>query len=45
MLVAVLLYTIAEVATTRKQLTYALVGAGFAVYAVALVGGLTTYFF
>jgi len=45
MLIAVLLYTVAEVATTRKRTAYALVGVGLAVYAVGLVGGLSTYFF
>ena len=45
MLAAVLLYTVAEVATTRRSVTYALVGVGLAVYAVGLVGGLSTSFF
>jgi hypothetical protein len=44
-LVAVLAYTLAEVAATRRLVTYALVGAGLAFYLVGLVGGLTTYFF
>jgi hypothetical protein len=43
-LVAVLLYTIAEV-TTRSRLTYVLAGCGVAVYLAGLVGGLTTRFF
>jgi hypothetical protein len=45
MLVAVLLYTVAEVATVRRPVTYALVGVGLTVYTLGLVGGLTTYFF
>lgn len=45
MLVAVLLYTVAEVTATRRLVTYALVGIGLAFYTAGLVGGLTTYFF
>jgi len=45
MLAAVLLYTVAEVATTRRRVTYALAGVGLATYAIGLVGGLSTYFF
>lgn len=43
-LVAVLLYTVAEV-TTRRRATHALVFCGVVVYAAGLVGGLTTAFF
>jgi hypothetical protein len=43
-LVAVLLYTLAEV-TTRRRLGYVLLGCGVAVYLAGLVGGLTTEFF
>jgi hypothetical protein len=45
MLVAVLLYTVAEVATNRARVTYSLIGVGLAVYVAGLVGGLSTYFF
>lgn len=44
MLVAVLLYTVAEV-SRRTRVVYAFVGAGFAVYLVGVVGGLTRVFF
>lgn len=43
-LIAILLYTIAEV-TTRTRLAYVLVGCGLAVYISGLVVGLTTVFF
>ena len=43
-LVAVLLYTVAEV-TTRRRATHALAFCGVVVYAAGLVGGLTTAFF
>ena len=44
LLAAVLLYTIAEV-STRMRAMYAFACAGFVVYVVGLVGGLTTVFF
>ena len=43
-LVAVLLYTLAEV-STRPRVVYAFAGAGLAVYLAGVVGGLTTVFF
>lgn len=43
-LVAVLLYTVAEV-STRRRATHALVFCGVIVYVAGLVGGLTTAFF
>jgi hypothetical protein len=42
--VAVLLYTVAEV-TTRKRVAWAALGCGLAVYLTALVGALSTVFF
>ena len=44
MLVAVLLYTLAEV-SIRARVAYGFVGAGFVVYLVGVVGGLTRVFF
>lgn len=44
MLVAVLLYTAAEVAT-KPRVSYALIGGGLAVYLAALIGGLWMFFF
>jgi hypothetical protein len=44
LLIAVLVYTAAEV-TTRRRTAYALVCCGFAIYLAGLIGGLTTVFF
>ena len=44
LLIAVLLYTAAEV-TTRRRTAYALVACGLAVYLAGLIGGLTRVFF
>ena len=43
-LIAVLLYTLAEV-STRRRLTLAFAGAGLIVYVASVVGGLSTVFF
>ena len=44
LLIAVLIYTAAEV-TTRRRTAYAFVCLGFAIYLTGLIGGLTTAFF
>jgi hypothetical protein len=41
---AVLLYTLAEVSTSRRRMA-AFASAGIAVYLAAVVGSLSTYFF